>query len=42
MWNLQAIKIVDRNPKRKRLMGYTRQNAPTDRPLGVKLVNEIE
>ena len=35
----KAIKIVDRNPKRKRLAGFNRNKGKTD---GGKLINEIE
>jgi predicted RNA methylase len=37
--NSQAIKIVDRNPKRKRLAGFNRNRAKND---GGKLINEVE
>lgn len=35
----QAIKIVDRNPKRKRLAGFNRNKGKND---GGKLINEVE
>lgn len=35
----KAIKIVDRNPKRKRLAGFNRNKGKND---GGKLINEIE
>lgn len=37
----QAIKIVDRNPKRKRLVGFSR-NKGLAKHDGAKLVNENE
>lgn len=38
----QAIKIVERNPKKKRLTGFSRQRAGLSRTDGVKMINESE
>ena len=38
----QAIKIVDRNPKQKRLTGFSRQRGASGRTDGGKMVNDSE
>ena len=38
----KAIKIVDRNPKKKRLTGFSRQRGASGRTDGGKMVNDSE